>query len=139
MTTFATPSTARSARTAYRGNSVATATPAQLLVMLFERLVLDCERGFRAVAAQDRPTAHTQLMHAQAIVTELQTSLDVEGMPAGNELMALYDYLQRQLIRANTSPDLATSARSAKEALLLARQLCDTWRQAAVLAAGGAS
>lgn len=126
--------TALAARTAYQGNSVATATPQKLLVMLFERLVLDCERGFRAVVAADRETAHEQLVHAQAIVTELQSSLEVDGMPAGRELLALYGYLQRRLIQANVE----ASVGAAKEAVILARQLCDTWRQAAMLAAGGA-
>ncbi|HJQ05027.1 MAG TPA: flagellar export chaperone FliS [Nocardioides sp.] len=123
------------ARTAYQRNSVATATPGQLLVMLFERLVLDCERGLRALIAQDIEAAHVQLVHAQAIVTELQTSLVVEGMPAGRELLALYGFLQRRLIQANVSHQPV----AAKDALVVARDLCETWKQAAMLAAGAAS
>jgi len=123
-----------SARTAYQGNSVATATPSQLLVMLFERLVLDCERGLRALIAQDREAAHVQLVHAQAIVTELQSSLDVEGMPAGRELLALYSFLQRRLIQANVTHQPV----AAKDALVIARDLCETWRAAARLAMSGA-
>lgn len=119
------------ARTAYRGNSIATATPGQLLVMLFDRLVLDCERGLRALIAQDREAAHAQLVHAQAIITELQSSLDTDGMPAGQELLALYAYVQRRLVQANVTGQPA----AAKEALVLARQLCDTWRTAAAIAA----
>jgi len=119
------------ARSAYQGNSVTTASPERLLLMLFDRLVLDCERGLRALIADDRQTAHNQLVHAQAIVTELQSSLEVDGMPAGRELMALYGYLQRRLIEANVEHNPSP----AKEALLLSRQLCDTWRTAAALAA----
>lgn len=119
------------ARTAYRGNSLATASPNQLLVMLFERLVLDCERGLRALIAQDREAAHQQLVHAQAILTELQTSLDLDGMPAGRELLSLYAYVQRRLVQANVTGQPA----AAKEALVLSRQLCDTWREAAMIAA----
>lgn len=119
------------ARTAYRGNSLATATPNQLLVMLFERLVLDCERGLRALIAQDREAAHSQLVHAQAIITELQSSLEVDGMPAGQELLALYTYVQRRLVQANVTGQPA----AAKEALVLSRQLCETWRTAATIAA----
>lgn len=121
------------ARAAYRTNSVATASPNQLLVMLFERLVLDCERGLRALMKADHQDANTQLQHAQAIVTELQSTLEVDGMPAGRELMALYTYLQRRLIVANVQHH----QRAAKEALLLARDLCETWRTAARLAAAG--
>ncbi|GAB4010158.1 flagellar export chaperone FliS [Nocardioides ultimimeridianus] len=128
-------STQFSARTAYQGNSVATATPARLLVMLFERLVLDCERGLRALIAQDIEAAHVQLVHAQAIVTELQSSLVVEGMPAGRELMALYGFLQRRLIQANVTHQPT----AAKDALIVARDLCETWKAATLKAAGGAS
>lgn len=125
----------QSARTAYQGNSVATATPAQLLLMLLDRLVLDAERGQAAIAAGDAEERNRQLLHAQAIVTELQTTLVVDGMPAGRELLALYDYLQRRLIRANVAADPAAAAEAAK----LAHELCDTWRQAAMLAVAPAA
>lgn len=125
--------TAFDARATYQSNTVATASPHQLLVMLFERLVLDCERGLRALMKSDHQGANTQLQHAQAIVTELQSTLEVDGMPAGRELMALYAYLQRRLIVANVQHH----QRAAKEALLLARDLCDTWRTAARMAAAG--
>ena len=124
----------RDIRSAYQTNAVATAGPAQLLVMLLDRLVLDAERGQAALAAGDGEETNRQLQHAQAIVTELQATLEVDGMPAGRELLALYDYLQRQLIRANVARDQAAAA----EAVKLSRELCDTWRQAALLAAASA-
>ncbi|GAA3801792.1 flagellar export chaperone FliS [Nocardioides panacisoli] len=120
-----------SARAAYVGNSVSTASPARLLVMLVERLVLDVERGLRAQVDGDWPEAHQQLLHAQDIVNELQASLDVDLMPAGTELASLYEYLRRRLVTANVRRDPDTT----HEALLIARQLCDTWRQAAMAAA----
>ena len=124
----------RNIRSAYQTNAVTTASPARLLVMLLERLVLDTERGQTALAAGDHEESNRQLQHAQAIVTELQVTLEVDGMPAGQELLALYDYLQRQLITANVSHDQVAAA----EAVKLSRDLCDTWRQAALLAAGSA-
>ena len=123
--------TVRDLRSAYQTNAIATASPARLLVMLLERLVLDAERGQAAIAAGDAEEANRQLQHAQAIVTELQVSLEVDGMPAGQELLALYDYLQRRLITANIDRDEVAAA----EAVALSRDLCDTWRQAALLAA----
>jgi flagellar protein FliS len=116
---------------AYAGNSLATASPARLLVMLLERLVLDVERAQRAQDAGDGEGAHHQLVHAQAIVRELSTSLDTDGMPAGQELLALYDYLHRRLVEANVRRDPAAT----EEALRLSRDLCETWTQAALLAA----
>lgn len=124
----------RDIRSAYQTNAVATAGPAQLLVMLLDRLVLDAERGQAALAAGDGEETNRQLQHAQAIVTELQATLEVDGMPAGRELLALYDYLQRRLIQANIGRDQVAAA----EAVKLSRELCDTWRQAALLAAASA-
>lgn len=121
----------RNIRSAYQANAVATAGPAQLLLMLLDRLVLDAERGQTALASGDREQANLQLQHAQAIVTELQVTLVVEGMPAGRELLALYDYLQRRLIQANIGRDAAAAA----EAVTLTRELRETWRLAAVQAA----
>jgi flagellar secretion chaperone FliS len=123
--------TQNDARTAYRGGAVSTATPAQLLIMLFERLALDAERGLRALQQGDNTETHAQLVHAQAIVTELQSTLQVEGMPAGRELMALYGYLQRRMIQANVSHDV----RAGREVVQLTRHLRDTWKRAAELAA----
>jgi flagellar protein FliS len=113
------------------GNSVTTASPARLLVMLVERLVLDVERGLRAQLEEDWPEAHRQLVHAQDIVVELENSLDVALMPGGQELAALYDFLRRRLVAANVK----RSPGGTKQALVIARHLCDTWRQAAMAAA----
>ncbi|MBM0127058.1 flagellar export chaperone FliS [Pimelobacter simplex] len=123
--------THRSAQSAYRDNAVATASPARLLVMLVERLVLDVERGLAAQRAGDWPEAHRHLLHAQDIVLELEHSLDVDRMPAGKQLASLYEFLRNRLVLANVRRD----PRVATECLTLARQLCDTWREAAMAAA----
>lgn len=126
--------TLRNVRATYQAASVSTASPARLLVMLLERLVLDAERGAAALTAGEHDEANRQLQHAQAIVTELQSTLEADRMPAGQELLALYDYLQRRLVTANVSHDQVAAA----EAVTLCRDLCDTWRQAALLAASSA-
>jgi flagellar protein FliS len=68
-----------SARNAYLGNSVQTASPARLLVMLCDRLVLDLQRGRDAQAAGVREEANSQLLHAQDILIELRSSLDTKA------------------------------------------------------------
>lgn len=120
-----------SAQSAYRENAVATASPARLLVMLVERLVLDGERALAAQQSGDWQAAHQHLLHAQDIVVELESSLDVDRMPAGRQLLSLYQYLRGCLVEANVKRDPSKS----EEALGLARQLCDTWREAAMAAA----
>ncbi|MBM7516392.1 flagellar export chaperone FliS [Nocardioides nitrophenolicus] len=123
--------THRSAQSAYRDNAVATASPARLLVMLVERLVLDAERALAAQRAEDWPEAHRHLLHAQDIVLELEHSLDVDRMPAGKQLASLYEFLRNRLVLANVRREPGLTA----ECLTLAQQLCDTWREAALAAA----
>lgn len=119
------------ARAAYMDNSVGTASPARLLVMLVERLVLDVERGLRAQREEDWQAAHGHLTHAQDIVIELESSLDADAMPGGHELAGLYDFLRRRLVAAN----VRRNAGATQQALVISRHLCDTWRQAATAAA----
>lgn len=124
-------STVRSAHSAYRENSVATASPARLLVMLVERLVLDGERGLAAQQAGDWAAAHQHLLHAQDVVAELESSLDVDKMTGGRQLAAIYQFLRETFVQAN----IRRSTETTEQALVLARQLCDTWREAAMAAA----
>jgi flagellar protein FliS len=126
--------TQSNARSVYTQNAVGTASPATLLVMLFDRLVLDCERGLRATMGRDHAEANGQYVHAQSIVSHLQGSLDPEGWSGGPELMALYGYLQRRLIQANVRHD----QKAGREVVALSRHLRDTWKRAAQLAARGA-
>ena len=121
-----------SAASAYQSNSVATASPVRLLLMLCDRLVLDIERAQRAQMARDRVGAHNQLIHAQAIVTELQTSLRPDEFRGGHELAALYAYIEARLIHANTHNDQHATA----ETLRLCQEIRDTWHEAARLSAG---
>ena len=116
------------ARTAYLDASVATASPARLLVMLFDRLVLDVQRGLESQRSVDFEATHRHLTHAQDILLELTSSLRPEQFKGGYELAALYGYLHRQLVTANVRKDAAITA----EVLSLVTDLADTWRQAAL-------
>lgn len=118
------------ARAAYMDASVATASPARLLVMLCERLVLDVTRGLEAQRAGNLPEAHAQLVHAQEIVLELRSSLKVEEFEGGPALASIYDYLHTQLVRANVGKDASLTA----GILGLVTDLCTTWREAALQA-----
>lgn len=91
-------------RLRYLRERVLTASPAQRVAMLYDRLALDlarAEEGLTATTAADREAA-TALDHAMQIVTELLGSLDVEaGGPAGN-LAALYGWMLRELLAVRT-------------------------------------
>ena len=116
------------ARAAYMDATIATASPSRLLVMLFDRLVLDVQRGLEAQRRGDFEETHRQLTHAQDIVMELQSSLRADEFKGGYDLAALYGFLHRQLIMANIRKDAAIT----DEVLTLVTDLCDAWRQAAL-------
>lgn len=118
-------------RAAYMDASVATASPARLLVMLCERLVLDVRKGLQAQRAGEHAEAGRQLVHAQDIVLELRCSLDVDAWEGGPGLASIYDFLHLQLVRANVGRDAATT----EGCLRLVEDLCATWREAALAAA----
>jgi flagellar protein FliS len=118
---------AASLRARYLGDSVTTASPQRLLVMLYDRLALDLERGQSALAAGDRERASEQLQHAQEIVIELRSSLQVDAWEGGPRLAALYTWLIGELVQANVKADRNRVA----TCLQVVEPLRDAWRQAA--------
>ena len=71
------------ARSRYAADAVATASPARLLIMLYDRLVRDLVTAEEAAAKGDLTTMSSELVHAQAIVLELRTSLDTTVWDGG--------------------------------------------------------
>jgi flagellar protein FliS len=116
------------AKNAYVDNSVATASPTRLLVMLCERLVLDVQRALAAQEAGDLPESHNQLVHAQEILIHLRGTLRVEAWDGGPGLASLYDWLHNELIRANVSKDPQIT----QGCLTIVTDLAETWRTAAL-------
>lgn len=122
--------TAPNMRQRYITDSVQTASPAKLLMMLFDRLVLDLSRGEQALLAGHRAEANSQLLHAQDIVTELHVSLDLDAWAGAPGLAALYAFVQTELVNANIRGD----AGKVTEVRGLIEPLRDTWREAALAA-----
>jgi flagellar protein FliS len=116
------------------GDSVATASPQQLLVMLYDRLALDLERAEVALVAGNKDVSHAQLLHAQEIVLELRASLQVDVWEGGPRLAALYSWVLGELMKANLKGDV----RRVRDCRSVVEPLRDAWREAALsLAAGG--
>ena len=120
-------------RDRYLQDSVNTASPGKLLLMLYDRLVLDLIQGEDALRAGDRESAYGKLTHAQEIILELRTSLDIEIWSGAAGLANLYDYLLLELIGANVARDAGRVA--ACRAIL--EPLRDAWREAAAAAVTG--
>jgi flagellar secretion chaperone FliS len=127
--------TAASLRARYLGDTVTTASPQRLLVMLYDRLALDLERAHLALAAGDRTEGGAQLQHAQEIVLELLASLDVDAWEGGPRLAALYNWLLAELMTANVKGD----ANRVNSCLQVVEPLRDAWRQAAATLASSSA
>ncbi|MGY1815467.1 flagellar export chaperone FliS [Blastococcus sp. SYSU D00820] len=122
-----------SLRARYLGDTVHTASPQRLLVMLYDRLALDLERASSALERGERDEAGEQLQHAQEIVIELRSSLDVDAWEGGPRLASLYSWLLTELVQANVKGDRNRVA----SCLLVVEPLRDAWRQAAASLAAG--
>jgi flagellar protein FliS len=100
-------------------------------VLLYDRLVLDLQRALEAQTGGDHPSAGTHLLHAQEIVLELQSSLDIEAWDGAGRLFAIYAWLYREMVRANVQRDLTVT----QSCIGLVGPLAEAWRGAALAAA----
>ena len=114
-------------RDRYVSDNVSTASPARLVTMLYDRLGRDLLSAEAAVSEGDVPRASNLLLHAQDIVWELASALDVNVWSGGPALMALYQFLLSELVDANIKKDRAKIA----ACRALVEPLADAWRRAA--------
>jgi flagellar protein FliS len=109
---------------AYTQSSLSTASPQKLIVLLYDRLVLDLDRAEHALLAGDAAGRH--LVHAQDIIMELLSSLDLDVWDGAAGLQSLYTYLHTELVRANVRRDVAKVV-ACRELIVPLR---DAWREA---------
>lgn len=92
----------------YRSNAVLTASPGQLVLMLYDgalRALAGARGGFALEPDNPRrfEVINTQLLKAQAIISELQGTLNLDAGDGkfAREMHRLYDYYLRRLMEAN--------------------------------------
>jgi flagellar protein FliS len=117
-------------RDRYLADSINTASPGRLLVMLYDRLVIDLVQGEEALRAGDRDQAADKITHAQEIILELRTTLDLDAWSGAPGLAGLYGFLLTELIGANVGRD----ANRVAACRALIEPLRDAWREAAAQA-----
>jgi flagellar protein FliS len=119
--------TAPNLRDRYLQDSINTATPGRLLVMLYDRLVMDLVQGEEGLRTGDREQANERITHAQEIILELRATLDVDAWAGAAGLAGLYGFLVTELIQANIQRDADKVATCRG----MVEPLRDAWRQAA--------
>lgn len=113
-------------RNKYLETTVQTASPAQLLIMLYDGAIRFCRQGIEAIKDHNFPEANTNLLKVQNIVSEFIITID-RTSPISENLLSLYEYFNMRLIEANMKKDIEP----AEEVLSHLVELKETWIQAA--------
>ncbi len=109
----------------YLQTSVQTATPAQLLIMLYDGAIRFCKKAIDSIQKKDYQSAHNNLSRAQDIIYEFMETLD-HSLPLSKNLMQLYEYFLHRLVEAN----IQKNEQAAAEVLQYLIELKETWVQA---------
>jgi flagellar protein FliS len=106
----------------YQQSSVQTASPGQLVLMLYDGAIRFVKLGIAGIEERDINKANSSLIRAQRIVNELMASLNT-SVPIAATLMGIYDYINRRLIEAN----IKKSKAPAEEVLEYLVELREAW------------
>jgi flagellar secretion chaperone FliS len=109
---------------AYQQNSVQTASPGELTLMLYNGCIKFIKFAQQAIDKKDIEAKNTNIQKAQNIMRELMITLDPE-VSITNEIMPLYDFINQQLFQANTNND----EQALSTALKFVTDFRDTWKE----------
>lgn len=109
---------------AYANNKVNTASPADLVLMLYEGAIKFCNIAIVAIENKDIQKAHDNIMKVERIIREFQITLDHKYETA-KDFDEVYTYLMRRLREANMKKD----AEILEEVLKHLRTMRDTWKE----------
>jgi len=115
----------------YRTNAVLTASPGQLVLMLYDGVLKALALAREGFARPEEDVSrialiNQQLLKAQAIIAELQSGLNFEaGGEFARTMNRLYDYHNRRLLEAN----FRKQVEPVLEVERLVRELRDAWAQ----------
>lgn len=90
---------------AYLETQVLSASPGQLVVMLYDHLLLQFRRARLAIEKDDAPARQAALEKARAVLTELLGTLDYQqGGEIARQLSGLYAFLLAELLDIGMKP-----------------------------------
>lgn len=116
----------------YQENSVLTARPEELTLMLYNGAIKFLKQALISLEANDIQKTHNNIIRAQDILTELLSSLDME-YEVSNNLYALYDFMYYWLVQANIQKD-EEGINKINNVINLLEDLRDTWAEAMKIA-----
>jgi flagellar protein FliS len=108
----------------YMVNSIETATPLMLIIMLYDEAIKMCSLAIQDMGV-NKESVHNKLIKAQKIVTELTVSLNMEvGGEVAENLKSLYIYMHMKLVEANIEND----KEKVEEVLKYLKDLREAWQ-----------
>ncbi len=108
----------------YRQQGVMTASPAELIVMLYDGCIRQLKLAILSLGDNNAEIANTALLKAQAIVQELSRSLDRQ-YDISHELARIYDFVEDTIYNVITS----RSADDLRPLVEIMQELHGTWVQ----------
>ncbi|KZE52612.1 flagellar export chaperone FliS [Rossellomorea marisflavi] len=91
---------------AYQNNSVNTAAPGELTLMLYNGCLKFLHIAKQAINDKNIELKNTNIQKAQAIIHELMVTLDT-NVEVSKNLLSLYEYINHRLTEANIKNDLS--------------------------------
>jgi len=110
---------------AYEKNQVFYAKGEELTLMLYKGAIKFIDQAKLAAEQNDWSRTHNRILKAQAIISELMVTLNME-IEISQSLLLLYDYMKQRLIEANLKKD----ADILKEVQDMLIELAETWNLA---------
>ena len=117
---------------AYKNNSIKTASPAELTLMLYEGAIKFCNIAIMGISENDIEKTHNNIKKVEDIITEFQSTLD-HKYPVAKDFDNVYNYLMQRLIEANIAKDKDIL----EEVLKHLRGMRDTWKEVMRLTKNG--
>lgn len=113
-----------SAHSIYKQNSVTTASPGELTLMLYNGCLKFLSKAKHAINEKNIQEKNTNLLKAQAIISEFMSTLNMD-IEVSKNMFALYEYMNRRLVEANVKNDVVII----EEVEGLVTEFRDTWKE----------
>ncbi|WP_066192339.1 MULTISPECIES: flagellar export chaperone FliS [Gracilibacillus] len=108
----------------YQHNSVNTATPGELTLMLYNGSLKFIKQAKKAIENGDHAKKNQMIQKTQDIIRELMVTLDSEAAIA-KQIMPLYDFAYHALTQANIKNDLE----QLDQAYTIMEDFRNTWKE----------
>jgi len=110
----------------YHESSLETMSQGKLLLMLYDGAIRFLSQAIAAMEAKRYQEAHTAILKAEDVITELMSCLKMDVGDIARNLFRLYEYMNWRLVQGNIKRD----AKMVREVQTHLRELREAWNEA---------